>query len=153
MKSNIILSTLVIAMAAVSSSASAEQINQGAPAWGAYLGSDAAYFTRSPVGTYNTSSTPKYASASLDHNPSSSGENIIVGALCSTSATAMTCTVYSTDLQGNYLGSYSQSAQFSGFHEFDLILTVGQSYDYGYESVYCYVPPSCRVLGHMVSAR
>lgn len=77
MNSKHLVSALAVVFGVVTN-VGATQLNQHAANFTPRFGTDAPYIVHSPNGVSNTATTPKQVIASVDHNPSSTGETVYV---------------------------------------------------------------------------
>ncbi|WP_044238163.1 hypothetical protein [Chondromyces apiculatus] len=140
MKANLVLTALALAATAVATNVGATQLNSNGSAFQPYNASQATVIDYFGTGVRTIASTPTYVVASVDHNPSTSGQTVFIDGTHSGSQTT-TCSVLSYNYNGTILSSQSVNATaVSGAWERSVRFTPAQSTNWAYFSVLCLLP-------------
>lgn len=126
----------------------ATQLNQHGANFTPVRGTDAPYIVHATNGVSNTATTPKPVIASVDHNPSTTGETVFVFGSHNGVQTTTIC-VYSYNFNSAYLAGTCSAVGVAGTWFRTFALTAAQTPQWSFQLVVATLPANSngRILG------
>jgi hypothetical protein len=153
MKASLVVSALALAATAVTSSASALQLNSSGVDFKAYNAWDSSKIHYYTNGVRSIATYPTYVIASVERNPSTTGHRIYIDGFHYSSAVTTSCTLNAYNYNGSPLASRAVSFTGSGYWTRTIAINASQAPTWSYFTLLCVIPPSERgaILGTAVT--